>query len=80
MSYNPYNGKAKKTTAPCSLHFFDKDGDRPGGHVPSVRVECDLTGEHAESYGRSDRSINRACVLLNKGCSCGADYHNISDE
>lgn len=40
-----------------------------GGNTPSVKVRCSRCGKTAECLGQSERSVNRACVLLRTDCA-----------
>jgi hypothetical protein len=42
-----------------------------GQEIPSIVATCSRCGHTTESYGTSERSVNRCLVLMNEECPNG---------
>ena len=51
----------------CSVGYTTLEGDH-GDDIDSVEVTCSRCQHTTESYGTSERSVNRCLVLLREQC------------
>lgn len=66
------------TKIKCELDYITLENEF-GKDIDSVRVTCQKCGKVEESYGTSERSINRCLVLLHDSCDCRNNFYYISD-
>jgi hypothetical protein len=53
----------------CEIDEIELDGDR--GVVASVSATCSRCGHETQSYGTTERSIQRCLVMLSEECPKG---------
>lgn len=51
-----------------------------GRYQSCVVAICGKTGDSAQAWGTSDRSVARALFTLSEACSCGAERHRMMVE
>lgn len=67
-------------TISCLVEELDIESDN-GRMVPGVIVTCSECDYAVQSFGTSERSVNRCLALLRESCPLGDEnYYTIDDE
>lgn len=73
-------GKRKKARVVCEVAYVELEGD-DAREVEGVCVTCGQCGHETESFGTSEASIRRCCVLLREECpECENNYYVTEEE
>jgi hypothetical protein len=62
----------------CETDEVELEGDY--GMVPSVRARCSRCGHETESFGNSERSIERCLALMREECPAGERNFYVAED